>query len=219
MAAASGGGTITGDEKETARIEAFSDGVFAIAITLLILELKVPHGLSGSQLRRALLDEWPSYGAYLVSFATIGIMWINHHRLFTLIRRVDHTLLILNGVLLLTISVVPFPTALIADYLARDGSRLAAGLYSGWSILIAIAFNALWRYASSPQRQPRLLRVPPDHPEVQAIHAAYRLGPVWYVIAFVASWWSAALSVAICGALALFFALPSKATSRTSDSP
>lgn len=210
---------MTGDEKETARIEAFSDGVFAIAITLLILELKVPHGLATSDLRRALLDEWPSYGAYLVSFATIGIMWINHHRLFSLIRRVDHVLLILNGLLLLTVSVVPFPTALVADYLTRDGSRLAAAVYTGWSIVIALAFNGLWRYAASPARRPPLLRLAPDGPEVRAIHEAYRFGPLWYVLAFALSFWSAALALAVCGALALFFALPLKLTSRTSDSP
>jgi uncharacterized membrane protein len=212
---------MTGDEKETARVEAFSDGVFAIAITLLILELKVPHGLAAGELRRALLDEWPSYGAYLVSFATIGIMWLNHHRLFALIRRVDHTLLILNGLLLLTISVVPFPTALVAEYLARDGSHLAAAVYSGWSIVIALAFNGLWRYAAAPARRPQLLRVSPDSPDVRAIHAAYRFGPLWYVLALALSFWSAALALAVCGALALFFALPSRpaVTNRTSGSP
>ena len=198
------------DEKETGRIEAFSDGVLAIAITLLILELKVPHGLTASGLGAALLDEWPSYAAYLVSFATIGIMWVNHHRLFTLIQRVDNALLILNGLLLLTVSVVPFPTALVADYLGHDGDRLAAEVYAGWMILIAIAFNGLWRYAASPTRRPRLLRVPPDSPEVRAIHTAYRFGPLWYVVAFGLSFWSAALAVGVCGALALFFALPPK---------
>jgi len=199
-----------GDEKETARIEAFSDGVFAIAITLLILELRVPHDLTASGLRAALVDEWPSYAAYLVSFATIGIMWINHHRLFGLIRRVDHALLILNGLLLLTISVVPFPTSLLASYLGHDAGRLVAGIYSGWFVVIALTFTGLWRYAASPVRQPPLLRVPLDGPEVRAIHAAYRFGPLWYVVAFVASFWSAVLAVAVCGALALFFALPPK---------
>ena len=78
-----------GHEKESGRVEAFSDGVFAIAITLLILEVKVPRGFSGKDLVPALLEQWPSYAAFLTSFATIGIMWLNHHRLFTLIRRVD----------------------------------------------------------------------------------------------------------------------------------
>jgi uncharacterized membrane protein len=207
------------DAKETARVEAFSDGVFAIAITLLILELKVPRGLGAADLGHALIEEWPSYAAYFVSFATIGIMWISHHWLFSLIRRVDQPLLILNGLLLLTISVMPFPTALMADYLARDGSRLAAAVYTGWAILISLAFDALWRYASSPARRPQLLRVAPDSPDVQAIHQAYRFAPLWYVTAFALSFWSAAVALAVCGAMALFFALPPKLTNRTSGSP
>lgn len=198
------------ETKETARVEAFSDGVFAIAITLLILELKVPRGLGAAELRHALIAEWPSYAAYFVSFATIGIMWINHHRLFTLIRRVDHGLLILNSVLLLTISAVPFPTALVADYLAQDGRRLAAAVYSGWFVVVAIFFNLLWRYLSSPARRPPLLGVALESPEVRAISDAYRLGPSGYLAAFVASFWSPALAVGICGVLAVFFALPSK---------
>src|SRR5437867_4098529 len=91
------------DEKETARVEAFSDGVFAIAITLLILEIKVPPE-AGTDLGRALLAEWPSFIAFVTSFATIGIMWLNHHRLFGLIGQVNHALLVLNGLLLLGVT-------------------------------------------------------------------------------------------------------------------
>jgi uncharacterized membrane protein len=200
--------SVSGAEKETARVEAFSDGVFAIAITLLILELKVPSGLDEHGLRSALEAEWPSYAALLVSFATIGIMWVNHHRLFNLVHRVDHTLLLLNGLLLLGVTVVPFPTALVADYMGRGGARLAAAVYSGWFIVIAIAFNLLWRYLASPARQPPLLKVSLESPEVRAIHAAYRVAPLWYVIAFALSFWLPVASVAVCGALALFFALP-----------
>jgi uncharacterized membrane protein len=196
--------------QETARLEAFSDGVFAIAVTLLVLDLKVPRDLSAPELRRALIEQWPSYAAFLVSFATIGIMWLNHHRLFTLIHRVDHTLLMLNGLLLLTITVVPFPTALVSAYLGRPGERISTLVYSGCFVVIAIAFNALWRYAASPAREPPLLRIPVDSPEVRAIHAAYRLGPFWYLAAVALSFWHPTAALAVCGALALFFALPSK---------
>lgn len=205
------------DAKETARVEAFSDGVFAIAITLLILELKVPRGLSPADLRHAMVEGWPSYAAYFVSFATIGIMWISHHWMFTLIRRVDQALLILNGLLLLTISVMPFPTALMAEYLAHDGSRFAAAIYTGWAILISLAFDRLWRYVSSPARRPPLLRISPHSPEVRAIHKAYRFAPLYYVAAFALSFWSAMLAMALCGAMALFFALPPRLTNRTSE--
>src|SRR5262249_42578260 len=98
--------------RESERLEAFSDGVFAIAITLLVLELKVPP--RDADLAAALLSGWPSYVAFLTSFATIGIMWLNHHRLFTTIRRVDHGTLVLNGLLLLGVTALPFPTAIVA---------------------------------------------------------------------------------------------------------
>ena len=104
------------DSKDTARTEAFSDGVFAIAITLLVLDIKVPQELPESvRLGTALLQLWPSYLAFLTSFVTIGIMWINHHRLFTLIKRSDHWLLQLNGLLLLEDTFLPFPTAIVAE--------------------------------------------------------------------------------------------------------
>jgi uncharacterized membrane protein len=196
--------------QETARLEAFSDGVFAIAITLLVLELKVPRELSGQGLERALLEQWPSYAAFLVSFATIGIMWLNHHRLFMIIHRVDHTLLILNGLLLLTVTVVPFPTALISAYLGRSGEQVSAVVYSGLFVVIAMAFNALWRYVASPARQPPMLTLPLDSPDVRAIHAAYLYGPIWYLAALILAFWRPTAALALCGALALFFALPRK---------
>src|SRR5215470_20063356 len=99
-------------QTETNRVEAFSDGMFAIAITLLILELKVPTPAAG-RLTAALLRQWPSYLAFLLSFAFIGIMWMNHHRMFTHIRRSNYTLLVLNLLLLLGITAVPFPTAVL----------------------------------------------------------------------------------------------------------
>src|SRR5260370_22524348 len=145
------------DEKETARIEAFSDGVFAIAITLLILEIKVPQEASSKEaLTKALVRQWPSYVAFLSSFATIGIMGINHHRLFTHIRRADHGLLVLNALLLLAVVVVPFPTALLAAHWGHPGEKVAAIVYSGLFVVVAAFFNLLWRYAAGGT--PRLLR-------------------------------------------------------------
>ena len=138
------------EEKETGRVEAFSDGVFAIAITLLILEIRPPEDATGAGdlLTKLTKDLLPSYLAYLTGFATIGVMWINHHRMFTHVRRVDQGLLFYNTLLLLVISFVPFPTAVIAKYLASDHAgtaNVAAMLYSGMGIVIAIVFNLLWR--------------------------------------------------------------------------
>jgi uncharacterized membrane protein len=197
------------EEKETGRLEAFSDGVFAIAITLLVLELHVPQG-SGS-LGAGLLQAWPSFAAFTTSFATIGIMWLNHHRLFMLIRRVDHGLLVLNGLLLFGVSLLPFPTELVARYLGAKGESLAVGVYASTSIYIAFAFNALWRYAASPRRRRSLLRLQHDAPEVVAIHRQYALGPVGYVAAAVLSYWNATLAMALMMGLALFFLIPPRA--------
>src|SRR5437870_12237071 len=105
---------------ETSRIEAVSDGVFAIAITLLILDIKIPPA-GGGDLYVELIGQWPSYFSFLVSFAFIGIMWMNHHRLFTHIARSDDVLLILNLLLLLGVVVVPFPTAVLALHLGQAG--------------------------------------------------------------------------------------------------
>ena len=197
-----------GESNETGRVEAFSDGVFAIAITLLILEVHVPKGLQGRSLTDAVLAEWPSYAAFLTSFFTIGIMWINHHRLFTMIGRVDTWLLVLNMLLLLGVTIVPFPTAFVADYLGHPGERLAVVLYAANGLNIALWFWGLWMYTASPRRRPRLLKIPPESAEVKAINSQYRFGPLFYVVAVGLAFIHAGLSIAYCGALALFFALP-----------
>jgi uncharacterized membrane protein len=127
---------------ETSRVEAFSDGVFAIAITLLILDVHVPSSTSGS-LGMALARQWPTYLAFLISFSFIGIMWVNHHRLFNHIRRSDNRLLFLNLLLLLGVTAVPFPTA---HYDLGDRT-VAVAVFNGTYFMIAIFFNVLWRHA------------------------------------------------------------------------
>lgn len=134
----------------TGRIEAFSDGVFAIAMTLLVLDIKVPHDLTPDRtLAQALVGQWPTYLAFATSFATILIMWVNHHRLFTHIGRGDDGLLFCNGLLLLGVVLVPFPTALVSEYLGRAGQKTAALIYNSTFIAIALCFNLLWRSAST----------------------------------------------------------------------
>ena len=188
---------------ETSRIEAFSDGVFAIAITLLILNIKIPPAGSGN-LYVELVGQWPSYCSFLVSFAFIGIMWINHHRLFTHIARSDDVLMILN--LLLGVVVVPFPTAVLAMHWGQSGQRTALILYNSTYVFIAMIFNLLWRHASSAKGH--LLARDVDAASVQSITKQYALGPVCYLICLGLSWVSAAASLALNLALACFFALP-----------
>ncbi len=200
------------EEKETGRLEAFSDGVFAVAITLLVLNIKIP-GIdvpasqlpNDTQLWTILLNEWPMLAAYTTSFATIGVMWINHHRLYTHIKRTNTMLMLLNLLLLLIIVFVPVPTALVAEYLVHPDQHAAALLYSGTMIILAICFNLLWRYASYHNR---LLSKNADERAVNAITKQYWFGPVVYLLAFILALFSTPASLALNFLLALFFAIP-----------
>jgi uncharacterized membrane protein len=171
-------------EKETGRVEAFSDGVFAIAVTLLILEIKVPklpHTGSSEELASALLDLWPSFLAFLLSFFAILIMWINHHGLFNMVRRVNPGFLYANGFLLLLVSFVPFPTALLAEYLDGKALNAAAAFYCGTFIFISIGYNLVWQCMVRGD----LLKSDVSTAHVRKISQAYRLGMVVYVLSTV----------------------------------
>jgi len=190
-------------QSETARVEAFSDGVFAIAITLLILEIKIPSPDQGN-LIVTLLRQWPSYLAFLLSFAYIGVMWINHHRMFTLIRRCTDALLVLNLLLLLGVTAVPFPTAVLAAHLGGPGERTAALVYNSTFVVIAIFFNLLWRYAAKHC----LLQEQAALKTAQQVSVQYMVGPLMYGACLVTALFNVRASVAANVALALFFALP-----------
>ena len=195
------------DEKHTARLEAFSDGVFAIAITLLILELKVPlfgehEQPTDRELLKRLAAEWHHYLAFFLSFTSILVMWVNHHRIFSVVKKSDDAFVFWNGFLLMLITIVPFPTALIAEYMDKAGANTAAGVYSGTALMIAFAYTGLWRHAA---RGGRLL-MPGREREVAELNKGYQFGPVAYFIAFVTSFFSATISIGICLALVVFFA-------------
>lgn len=143
----------------TNRVEAFSDGVMAIAITLLVLELKVPESEPG-HLLGDLAARWPSYAAYVAAFLTIGIIWLNHHTLLTKIARFDARLHWLNLMLLFGVATLPFPTALLADYvnLGGDNAKVAAFAYGLISTCMALPWGFMWRHLL---RHPELLE--PEH--------------------------------------------------------
>jgi uncharacterized membrane protein len=189
---------------ETNRIEAFSDGVFAIAITLLILEIRVPEQ-GDTRLAPALLNLWPSYLAFATSFFEIGVMWINHHRLFTMIRRTDQRLLIANLLLLLGITFVPFPTALIARHLGEPDAWAAALLYNATLFFLAITFNLLWRYASKDRR---LIHDDIERTSVEGITRQYRFGPLIYLALLIALSWNAVATLLVHLAVAIYFLVP-----------
>jgi len=188
---------------DSKRLEAFSDGVMAIAITLLVLDLHVPppadaeaHGLAA-----ALAHQWPSYAAYLVSFLVIGIIWINHHAMFSLVRRIDRAVLFSNLALLMVVSLIPFPTELLAEYLtAGAAAHVAAAVYSVTMLGMAVAFTLLWWAIS---RDDRLL-----HAHVSIGRAALRrfgFGMVIYAGAVGLSFVNAYATLAVHGALALYY--------------
>jgi uncharacterized membrane protein len=198
-----------GTETETGRLEAFSDGVFAVAITLLALDLSVPatatvarhHGLAA-----ALLAQWPVYLAYVLSFGTILIMWINHHAMFKFIKRADHPFLLMNGLLLLIITAFPFGTSLLAAYIEQPDKKVAMVVYSSLGLLMAITYNRMWAYAVHGGR---LLDAEADRHLVASISRSYSFGPPLYLAALVVAFLSAEASLAVAILLALFYTLPS----------
>lgn len=202
--------------KQTGRLEAFSDGVFAVAITLLVLDIKTPKAADlaagHADLIQALLAQWPAYLSYVLSFLTVLVMWANHHEMFRHIRRVDDRFLLLNGLLLLFITLAPFPTSVLAEYIARPEARTAAMVYSGMFIAIGVAFNLMWIYAS---RKGRLLVRDYDRTSVKHITRGYLIAPLVYVAAFLLAFVSVAACVGLCYLLTLYFALPGKKEKRT----
>lgn len=194
-------------QRETTRVEAFSDGVIAIAITLLILEIRVPaiEDASPDQLLQALRDLWPSYFGYIISFATIGIMWANHHSIFRVIARTDHYLILTNLLFLFFLATIPFPTALMAEYLGHPAERVAVIVYSGWFLITALSYNLLWTYAS---RANRLIDANADPAVVTSISSRFRLGPPAYGLAFLLSFFSTPATLALLLGFALLYVLP-----------
>ncbi len=184
------------------RLKALIDGLFAIALTLLVLDLPKPS--FSVHLTRDLLHQWPSYVAYLVSFATIGIIWIEHHGMMSAVRRIDRRFLEISLVFLLVVSVVPWPTALAAEY-ARQGSqaRPAAILYAGTMMCMGLAFALSWHYL---QRHPNLLE-PLATPAFPAGVRRALIGGVAYLVAIAIAFVSPLASFGIDALIAAYFAL------------
>lgn len=192
----------------TGRLEAFSDGVIAIAITLLVLEIKVPSPEADGGLAHALAEQWPSYAAYAVSFLTIGVIWINHHAMLRRLRAADHALLVLNLVLLLFVALLPWTTALLAEYLREDrGQHLAAAIYAGSFLAMSVAFYAMNRYVLFADENLLHERLP--RAQRSLIDRRNFIGLIPYAVAVAAAALSSYLTLAICAAVAIFYALPS----------
>jgi TMEM175 potassium channel family protein len=195
------------------RLEAFSDGVFAIAATLLILEIGVDT--SRGDLGKQLTDIWPSYLAYVTTFLIIGIIWINHHHCVSLIGRVDRTFLFINLLLLLVVSFMPFPTKLVAQYLQKPDEREAVIAYATTMTVMAIIYNIWWRYARTNRR---LISKHASDAALEAVDRAFYPGVPLYGITLAVAFVSPLASVVITLAIAIFY-LPSAALFERSSQP
>jgi uncharacterized membrane protein len=198
----------------TDRLEAFSDGVMAIAITLLVLEITVPA--HDRALGPALVALWPSYVAYIISFVVIGAIWINHHAMFRYIVRADGMLVLLNVLHLMLIAFLPFPTAVLADAFSRGSDELvAAAFYGGTLTLLGILINVMWRYAAHGHR---LLGSHVSRGQARQMGRRYLVGPIGYAIATLAALMVPWLALAIFFFLNLFYLWPRKRATPNTES-
>jgi len=188
------------------RLEAFSDGVIAIAITLLVLDIHVPATAGRQGLAHQIAHQWPSFAAYVVSFLTIGVIWINHHAMLRRVRVVDHTTLVLNLLLLVVLGILPWSTALMANFLRQSsGQHLAAAIYGGSFLLMACVFFAMQRYLLG---RADLLNPEIDADKRRAIMHRNAVGLAPYAVATVGALLSPYLTLALCAAIVVFYALP-----------
>jgi uncharacterized membrane protein len=194
---------------DTTRLETFADGVFAIAITLLVIEIHLPSDADIEQLgglAAALWHQWPSYLGYLTSFIVVGIMWANHHNLMKLIDRVDHGFMMLNLLLLMCVAFLPFPTSVMAQHLTdTDDRAIAVAFYCGCFTVTALFYFLMWWHAASGRRL-----IAPHVPDksVRAITRAYAPGSLLYLSATLLAFVHVAISLAIVLGLAVLYILP-----------
>jgi uncharacterized membrane protein len=189
---------------EKGRTEAFSDGVFSIAITLLIVEIRSPPNAesSAAELARGLVDLWPSYLAFAASFVTILVIWVNHHGLFLLLRRVDRAVLFANGLLLMAVTFIPFPTMVLARHLMTPAAKAAAAFYCLTFLVVNLSFHLLlWVAARERAADTRILHDDILEEAVHRLRRVYLLGTLGYVAAVAVSWVHGLWGTALCSLL------------------
>ena len=196
-------------EKETGRMEGFSDGVFAIAITLLVLDLRIPEAENignSDALIQYLQRQWPAYLAFCMSFFSIFIMWVNHHKIFKQIYSRNTGLTFANGLILFFASVVSYPTALLARYFDTPSAHFAVAVYTGLFVLINLSYILLWEIACKDRK---LLRPNTSTITIRKIRMEYIYGLPIYVFAFGLSFSFPGVSLVICLGLWIFWVLSS----------
>jgi uncharacterized membrane protein len=189
------------DKSELARVESFSDAVFAIAATLLVLELKMPafnSNLSTREVWKEIADLWPSYMAFLLSFVTILIIWVNHHYTLLLINKTSKSFFYSNGFLLFTITFLPFPTALLAQYIATKDAVVGVVTYSLACMLINLAFIIWW---ISMRKPVYIIKPEVTKSHIKKINTQLWIGLLIYIFATLISCWSPTIGIIIVIAL------------------
>ncbi len=198
------------DSLTTQRLEAFSDGVFSIAITLLVLELAIPESRSAAPppLADALRGLWPSYMAYLMSFVIVGIYWANHHYIFRFYKHTNHTFNLLNLAFLLSISFLPFPTAVLSRYVGIASDASTAVMFYAFGLLLpAVTFLAMWLYASQGHR---LIDRNLTRDFIRHLRRQYAGSSLIYTGALVVAHWNYRIGLGICIVLTMMYLLPSQ---------
>lgn len=197
-------------EISTARLESFSDGVFAIAITLLIIEIKVPdaEALRHQTLTQYIYAQWPRYFAYVLSFFVIGIYWANHHYLFKLFMRTDHVFNLLNLLFLMTISFLPYPTGVLGEYvLDAEHMNTAITFYAFAIWMPTFCWCMIWLYANHRRR---IIDTRLSSQFLRYLTRMYVASTILFAAAVVISFNNPRLAIFICVGLTLLYLLPPK---------
>ncbi len=166
-----------------------------------MLEIRVPEiegGVGGRDLFAALLHAWPSLLAFCLSFFVVLVMWINHHEFLRWVRASDYPFLFANGFLLLLVTFIPFPTAVVARYLVTEAAQAAAAFYCGTFFLVSLAYGALFR---SVAHRRRLVRAEVPDADIARVRRAYSLGPVVYAASTVLALWNGIAGLVLCASL------------------
>jgi uncharacterized membrane protein len=191
-------------KRGTDRLEAFSDGIFAFAVTLLVLNLYDPIARGSINLLNRLLGEWPAFFAFVLSFINILIMWINHHNMFNYIERISREFMLLNGVLLLFVVITPFTTLLVSEHLLDSQANTAALVYAGSFFIVGVLWNLLWHNATHFHN---LIGKDVSEDCVKQITREYIIAPIFMGIAVIAALFSAAASLTIIVAVSIYFGI------------
>lgn len=204
-------------ETDTNRLEAFSDGIFAVALTLLVVSLGVPdlgidREVTAGELVHALARQWPQFAAFATSFFSVLLLWISHHQTFLMIQRTTRRLMLVNGLLLFLVTLIPFPTAILARYIQTPGGTAAAALYAGVFLFITVSFMLLWHVILS---QPGLLKKSMSDAQKRTLKLKRTMGLAHYAVAVGVAFWQPYLTVLICFFLSVFWIVTGDSTVRS----